>query len=169
MTWMKWVKWGCQEQEWRDKVSEGKEHAPLLIQSALSFRHALGKKLQEKTSPGDCLPTNSSHTLNHRGPGTPQLCSLFQVTNPWLYSIQILNTPCINKPPGQELRILSYPGAQRCDLLKSSPAHSLVLTHSLCKILICISFKLSLVRRFFFSFPLNLASTCPYLSKLLFC
>lgn len=41
--------------------------------------------------------------------------------------------------PGQELRILSYPEAQRCDLLESSSAHSLVVTHSLCKILIGLS------------------------------
>lgn len=86
MTWMKWVKRGCQKQYWKDKVSEGKEHTLLPIQSATRFGYALGKKAPGKDITRG-LPSNQflSHTQPPRARNTTIM--LFQVTNPWLCSI----------------------------------------------------------------------------------
>lgn len=117
MTWMKRVKRRCQEQYWKDKVREGKEHTLVMIHSAL------GKKAPGKVITWG-LPSNQflSHTTTegheHYNCVSYKSLAVFHLsTEHTMYQY-----------PGQELRILSYPGAQRCDLLKRSSAHSLVVT-----------------------------------------
>lgn len=86
ITWMKWVKRGCQKQYWKDKVSEGKEHTtadPLCHRLQICLRKKGSKKrhyLRIAFKPIS-LTHSTTEGQEHHNYG------LFQVTNRWLYSI----------------------------------------------------------------------------------